>query len=178
MLFCSVDKCSTPNFSKDKLTNKGYCKIHQNRRTDYDKRTIVQKGIAKQKSLNSKIRGLNKPDIESEYANKLSLWFKYQMQVSKRVCENCGASLHHYTENDWFGSQHHIIEKSLCPSVASHPQNHIVLGFWCCHSQNHTSWINMSKMACYEEMKKRFDLFKDDINPTELHKLHKHPFLN
>lgn len=103
----------------------------------------------------------------SEDAQKLVLWFKYQMQVSKKVCENCGASLDHYTEKEWYGSQHHIIEKKLCPSVASHPQNHLVLGFWCCHSQWHTSWLNSSKMPCFEEAKRKYQLFKDCIVENE-----------
>lgn len=141
------------------------------------KRKISIKNRNKRVALSKKLHIAQKSTDESEYANKLSLWFKYQMQVSKKVCENCGADLSHYNENDWFSSHHHIIEKSLCGSVASHPQNHIVLGKWCCHSQVHTSWLNLSKMHCYEEMKKRFNMFRGDISEKELSKLHKHPFL-
>lgn len=112
---------------------------------------------------------------EQDYAARLMLWFKYHMQTSKKVCDNCGVSLKHYNENDWFGSQHHIVEKGLCRSVASHPQNHLVLGKWCCHSQWHTNWLNSSKMPVFGEAKRKYQLFKDDIALNELKKVN--PYL-
>lgn len=111
-----------------------------------------------------------------DYNSRLDLWFKYQMTVNKKICSNCGASLEHYSENDWKGSQHHIVDKALCPSVAAHPQNHLVLGRWCmCHNQWHTSFDNSSKMKVFPLAKEKFKLFKNDIAEDELSKVN--PYL-
>lgn len=50
MKLCQADKCNNPVFGK------GFCRNHQYLRPDFDKRTILQKGIAKaviQKQLSS-----------------------------------------------------------------------------------------------------------------------------
>ena len=76
---------------------------------------------------------------------------------SKKVCENCGKDLNHYSDEDWFGSQHHIIEKSKingCPSVATVLENHGVLCKWDCHAQWHTSQSNAEKMPFFKIAKK------------------------
>src|SRR5882762_3084879 len=48
----------------------------------------------------------------------LDKWFEVKMATSLRRCENCGESLAHYNELDWRGSQHHVLDKALYPSVA------------------------------------------------------------
>lgn len=172
MQFCSVEKCSYPNFGKDKLTGLPYCRNHQTKRTDFDRRTIIQKAIAKNKSLGSKIRGLQ--NVDDEEKNELELWFLMHMNTSKKVCENCGGDLSHYDNKAWRGSQHHIIEKSKingCPSVATEPLNHGVLGRWCCHPQWHTSYQNAVKMPFFKIAKERFELFKDKIIESERKKI-------
>ncbi len=58
MRFCEAPKCSSPVFGTCKKSGKGYCRSHQTRREDYDRRTIIQKAVAKQKGLNNKVRGL------------------------------------------------------------------------------------------------------------------------
>jgi hypothetical protein len=79
----------------------------------------------------------------------LKKWFSDKMINSLKRCENCGASLARYNEKDWYGSQHHVLEKSLYPSVMVDPDNHLVLGKWCCHSQWHTSYENAAKMPIF-----------------------------
>jgi hypothetical protein len=106
---------------------------------------------------------------------ELKNWFRFHMLNSKMECENCGADLSHYNDNDWKGSQDHIIEKSVkngCPSIATVLENHCVLGKWCgCHGQKHTSNLNLSKMKIFPELKRRFELFKDKIIEVEKHKI-------
>lgn len=46
---CSAYKCPYPVFGTDKLTGEGFCKTHQNLRTDLDKRTPFEKHMAKTK---------------------------------------------------------------------------------------------------------------------------------
>ena len=81
----------------------------------------------------------------------LKNWFKFHMINSKMKCENCGADLSSYNEKDWKGSQHHVLEKSIFPSVSTDLRNHVVLGKWCCHSQFHTSMMNASKMKIFNK---------------------------
>ncbi len=86
-------------------------------------------------------------------ANLLKLWFSSKMQTSSRICENCHKDLSNLNDNDWMGSQHHVLEKSVFFSVKTHPLNHLVLGRWCCHPQWHTSMLNASKMAIFPTAK-------------------------
>ena len=155
MRFCS---CGQPVFSTDKITGIGYCKFHSYKRTDTDKRSIIQKAVSKNVSKNeiSKVRRLKSMEENLELVNKkkeLDEWFAYHMQNSKKVCENCGADLSHYNKKDWYGSQHHVLEKSIFYSVSTVLSNHVVLGKWCCHSQFHTSMFNTSKMKIFDKCK-------------------------
>jgi hypothetical protein len=171
MRFCEFNKCKYPVFGTDKNTGIGYCRSHQFLRTDIDKRSIIQKAISKNVSKNeiSKVRRLKSMEENLELVNKkkeLDEWFVYHMQNSKKVCENCGADLSHYNKKDWYGSQHHIIEKSPtngCPSVAAELLNHGVLGKWCCHPQWHTSYSNAQKMPFFKIAVERFKTFEDKI---------------
>lgn len=102
------------------------------------------------------------------------LWYLMQMNSNERVCDNCGLSLAHYNDWAWRGSQHHIIDKSPtngCPSIACHPLNNLVLGYYCCHGQWHTSYMNSAKMPVFEKAKEKFLLFKSAIIESELKKL-------
>lgn len=177
MRFCEFEKCELPVFGTDKNTRKGYCKKHQSQRTDYDRRSILQKAVSKkQKGLEGKIRGLINTDANTEMALRkfdedLKEWFAYHMEHAPKRCNNCGASIAHYNMKYLHGSQHHIIEKHLCPSVATDLRNHVVLGFFCCHSQAHTSYANVVKMPVFRLMKERFELFKDCIAEEERYKV-------
>src|SRR5574337_1390690 len=135
-----------------------------------DKKKLQQKRLNASKYASTKLRMDN---YKSKY--ELQLWFMFHMVNSKRECENCGADLSHYNATEWKGSQHHIAEKSLCPSVESNIYNHGVLGYYCCHSQWHSSFLNSSKMPFMKIAKQRFQLFKHLIPAEELRKVN--PFL-
>jgi hypothetical protein len=109
----------------------------------------------------------NSPVLQSD----IQKWFNFFMVNAKRKCENCGFSLKHYSDNDWYGSQNHILEKSLFPSVAANLHNHMVLGKWCCHSQWHTSWHNAQKMECFPLAIIRVNRLISLLTPEELRKL-------
>lgn len=171
MRICSKEGCSSVVFGTDKKTRKGFCKNHQYLRTDTDKRSILQKAISKNATKNetSKVRGLINEDVNLELVNKkkeLDVWFDYHMNNSKKVCENCGADLKHYSRKDWYGSQHHVLEKSIFHSVKTNLDNHLVLGRWCCHPQWHTSMLNASKMKIFpkaeEIVNKLYPLLKNE----------------
>ncbi len=125
-----------------------------------DKKRLQQRKRNTTKRITAKLRTDSYKDN-----NELELWFRYHMLNSKKVCENCGANLRHYNEKDWLGSQHHVLEKSIFPSVKVNLDNHIILGKWCCHSQFHTSMLNASKMnifpKCREIVKKLYPFLTD-----------------
>ncbi len=133
------------------------------------KRQVAIRNRNKRVALSAKLH-----KVQNSQDSLLNLWFRYHMVKSVKVCENCGSSLSHYSEAEWRGSQHHIIDKSPtngCPSVAEEPLNHGVLGMFCCHSQWHTSYDNAAKMPIFKEFKRRFNLFKDKIIESEIRKI-------
>lgn len=177
MRFCeNPNGCKWPVFSTDKITRKGYCRSCATKyRTDLDRRSIIHKAMDKQKRLAGQIRSLAEPKKENK---ELELWYLLQMNSNVKICDNCGKSLEHYNEWSWRSSQNHIVDKSPlngCPSVATNPLNHNVLGMWCCHGQWGTSFLNQSKMSCFEKAKEKFQLFKSYIPENELK--HVNPYL-
>ncbi len=87
--------------------------------------------------------------VDKEEKDALIEWFRYWMANAEMRCENCGEPLTHYGIKAWHGSQHHILEKGLFPSVQSELQNHAVIGFYCCHQQWHTNYQNAMKMPIW-----------------------------
>lgn len=85
----------------------------------------------------------------------LVLWYEEKMQNSVRCCENCGKPLYDLSQVDWHGSQAHLLPKSLFPSVATHPDNHAVLGRWCCHGRYDSNWMTASRMSVWPEAVRR-----------------------
>lgn len=100
MRFCSASNCSQPVFGTDKISKKGYCRSHQTLREDYDRRTILQRAMDKQKKIEGKVRSL--PHISEEELSRNQLISDLDQVVSlyvrKRsadkngfvVCITCG----------------------------------------------------------------------------------------
>lgn len=130
-----------------------------------------EKKIYRIPKVSEKKKAILEEERKDNTDTELQMWFKYQMGRNKKVCQNCGVSLSHYDLKSWHGSQHHILEKSLFPSVKCEMENNLVLGMWCCHSQWHTSWSNASKMPVFKLAKEKFNLFKDRISPDEKRKI-------
>lgn len=161
--------CCDCTDNKEKAIIAGRCLYH------YKKHRIE---VAKYKK---KARALSSPHPVSkvknavvkpkDYNKKLDSWFKYFIVNAPKRCENCNTSLAHYNDEDWFGSQHHILEKSRFPSVAGNLNNHMVLGKWCCHSQWHTSMDNASKMRCFDLAKLRVKKLLPQLTEAELNRV-------
>lgn len=149
----------------------GYAKIHAPQHIlDRQDRKAKDRQKKYNKKLKQKVMALKEPKAETEQ----ELWYLMQMHSNERVCDNCGLSLAHYNDWAWRGSQHHIIDKSPtngCPSIACHPLNNLVLGYYCCHGQWHTSYMNAAKMPVFEKAKEKFLLFKSAIIESELKKI-------
>jgi ribosomal protein L37E len=161
--------CGKPSF----IFSKGRCRQCA---TIEDTKARVKK-VAQ--SVKIQVRSLNNYPANIKAAEKaglkepteLVLWFKGKMATSPMVCQNCGASLVHYSEKDWHGSQHHILDKAIFKSIATNPYNHLVLGMWCCHSQWHTSWDNASKMPIFKQAQMKFRYFESAISENEIRRI-------
>lgn len=130
------------------------------------KKQLQQKKLNAAKNIISKLRLAEyKKDAE------LAWWFKTHMERSEKVCENCGSYLGNYNNKDWFDSQHHVLEKSIFPSVATNIDNHVVLGKWCCHSQWHTSMFNASKMKIFSKCREIVKHLYPLLTPQEQGKI-------
>lgn len=173
-------KCSEDCKLMPSISYAGYNRSHAPEKIKevQDAKSQKQRTISNKRKLN-KAKSLMNTDTNVEMALRqfdadLKEWFTYHMEYSKKRCENCGQSLEHYNKKAWHGSQHHIINKSEesgCPSVATELLNHGVLGYWCCHNQWHTSYMNAEKMKCFPLFKERFKLFKDKIADDERKKI-------
>lgn len=155
---CQSSGCIYPIFSHN------YCKFHQGKRTDEkykSRKSISQTHIEKMKE---KVNG-NGVVEKNEDEEKMNEWFLEGMKAEK-ICDNCGKSLKSYNEKDWRGSQHHVLEKSLYPSVKTNPLNRLRLGKWCCHHVWHSSWERASQMRVFpkaiEIIKKLYPLLTRD----------------
>lgn len=170
-------KCSPQCNKYPSIGYKGYYYSHATNEIIEEvgtKRKVAIKNRNNRLALSAKLRKVQK-EVDG-VNNDLKLWFSYHMHTSEKKCENCGADLSHYSEKDWRGSQHHIIDKSQingCPSVATEILNHLVLCRWMCHPQWHTNYSNAEKMPVFRLALEKFQLFKNNIDKSELHKLPK-----
>ena len=159
--------CPQCNDGKEKAILDGLCLYHY-KKSKAEIYLQRKKERLKKKVLN----GMDKKPTKAETIKKnLDHWFRFHMVHSKRVCENCGLSLAHYNQNDWFGCQHHVLEKSIFPTVAANISNHMVLGKWCCHNQWHSSYLNASNMKCFPRAKEIVRSLLPLLPPNELRKV-------
>ena len=183
MRFCY---CGQPVFSTDKITGIGYCKGHSYKRTDTDKRSIIQKAIAKNAFKNDmpKIRSLAVPGDFKKikmtfHDEELAKFFKdAEEELAKNpVCEECGQQIPEMYFHDAIA---HIIFKAKFPSVRAHPKNRLFLGAVCgCHDKTHRldTFIKMKvwRKACLNfkefepfitEKHKYLNSFRELVNQT------------
>lgn len=108
--------------------------------------------------------GMGKPQSE------LYLWFAQKMKTCDPVCENCGCKINKYNQEEWHGSQAHLVSKAHFPSVKTHPLNHLVLCRYgnFCHAKYDSSFSAASKMPVAKIAMERFRQFEHlIISPEE-----------
>jgi 5-methylcytosine-specific restriction endonuclease McrA len=86
----------------------------------------------------------------------------------KPTCQNCGHKIN--TRYEPVRNIAHILPKSRYKSVMAHPQNFI---FLCsskdrddgkdCHNRFDSRILDIPKMACFKEAKRKFEYFKDEV---------------
>jgi len=167
------DGCNTPVFGTDKLLNKGYCRSHQNLRTDLDRRSSYEKAMNPKLKLRN--RNLDREGVltieEVQVVGKnteLNKWFdEIAIEIAKNpYCWNCQT----FIPSDYYRhATAHIFPKSLFPSVSTHPLNYLVLGSGCgCHHTFDKSVEAASKMKIWRTACARFMIFEERI--VENHK--------
>jgi len=182
MKFCNFPNCNNPVFGK------GFCRNHQYKREDYDRRSIVQRAVDKHKtdlkaqqapqfskptslSIEKDIMGI-KPvsmDIEGNLYTMDSFWAYAGSVIAANgsKCWECGDII---SRSDYRNSTGHIFPKNIFESVKAHPYNFVVVGNRCgCHNKTHTL-ATFSQMSIFITAVNRYTKFCHLI--TENHKYH------
>lgn len=96
----------------------------------------------------------------------LELWFhniQYQFSPGTCHCWECNA----YVPDPFIRhASAHIFPKAAFPSVATHPDNYLILGAGCCHDKSHTV-ERFKKMGIWREAVERFLKFEHLLTQEE-----------
>lgn len=135
----------------------------------------------KKRAARNKVRSLysmpqNKKIKAIEKDEKLEQWFIDRRIEMTGLCseEGCGNITNKGNDKYYRWSCCHIVPKSLVPSVATNVFNFIEL----CqdhHAEFDNTFERAAKMKCFEEVKRKFNLFKHLIPAEELRKVN--PYL-
>lgn len=173
-LFCCICESmgkSVPNFSKDKNTGLGYCGSHQTKRTDKKFQSIQQRATEKHKeelkNNPQKIKADPEGVIENDWevietnkgAGELWDWFEYQRTLMTGFCHHCNRPSCKNDDNRFYFSLHHILDKAHFPSVSTNKSNVLELCFWgegSCHTRADNKILELSAMACWDEIVTKF----------------------
>lgn len=93
--------------------------------------------------------------------NKTELWswFEYQRGLMSGFCHNCQRPSCKNDDKRFHFSLHHILDKAHFPSVSTHKSNVLELCFWgegSCHTRADNKILELSQMACWDEIVTKF----------------------
>jgi hypothetical protein len=97
-------------------------------------------------------------------------WFQERRKDMTGKCSNCGKPSCKNSDEYFRFSIAHILEKAYFKSVRTHPDNWIELCFWgdnSCHSQMDNKMLDMTEMACWDEIVVKFQKMYLAIDPKE-----------
>ena len=154
MKFCH---CGQPVFGK------GFCKSHQYERADYDKRSILQRGIDKQKQTG------NNRKVGNSSA-EFDIWFDETHKKLTGTCQcGCGSKSQKNNPTYWKFSCCHLFPKSKFHSIKTHPLNYVERAFFGgCHSVlDDTSMDRWVGMADWDNIKAKFYILAPLITKEE-----------
>jgi len=165
-----------PVFGSDKITGLGYCKSCQHKRTDRDRRTPLQRALAKAELETDKpVKELRFParmvsSEEMSGVDELQGWFEDRKRELKGVCQNCGGKTIK-DENDkyWKSYIAHLLPKAHVMSVATHPDNWLELCHFGnnCHGMMDKHQIDLIDMNCFDTIIQKFAKIYPHIAPSE-----------
>lgn len=171
MKTCQFPGCRYPVFGK------GFCKFHQYKREDYDRRTPMQKHFDKVKKEGNAIVAIDElPEQEKWYK-------KVAKEIAKNpYCQECGtfipdryfdlkADKYVLTDRFYRAASAHILAKALFPSVKIHPLNKIIAGSGCgCHNKTHR-WDTFQKMNVWPLALERIEMMFPELSQEEIRRL-------
>lgn len=152
-------ECGSPVWGTDKNTRIGYCKSHQYKRTDLDRRSIVQKAMDK----------ANGKDESSDDKNELQKWFEDRRKEMTGKCVNCGGKTEKNHDKYFKFSIGHILPKAYFHSVATNEFNWIELCHFGngCHNAMDTKMLDLIDMNCWDEIVTKFCIMYPHIAKDE-----------
>lgn len=102
----------------------------------------------------------------------LQKWYAAIMAKEDGVCWETGEAINKQDKKGWHGSIAHVLPKEHFPSVATHPDNYLILSMWNgSHSNYDSSWSKASKMKIWPEAVDRFLKIYPSIAREERKKL-------
>ena len=139
------------------------------------RRKVAIKNRNRRIAIAHKVKILQK---EVDGGNDQEIWYLLRRYQMKGFCSEpgCNKSTNPKSDEYYRWSVCHLVPKSLCPSVATHPDNWIEL-CWQHHSEFDATFDKAAAMKCFEEAKRKFNLFKDLIPPEEARKINPHLLL-
>lgn len=135
-----------------------------------------QKSVPKPIAKVSKKRAAKLAEEKKEMAGDktdLQKWYNKIMEAETPKCWETGEKLNKADKLGWHGSIAHILCKSLYPSVATHPQNYMILSMWNgSHANYDSSWERAAKMKVWPyAMKIILTVLLPLLTPEEKRKL-------
>lgn len=102
--------------------------------------------------------------------NDLDEWFQERRKEMKGFCANCGRRSSAQDELMYRFSIAHILPKAYFESIKTHPDNWIELCFWgegSCHTNMDNLTVDMTEMACWDEIVVKFQKMYPSIAAKE-----------
>lgn len=102
-------------------------------------------------------------------------WFKYQLSIAGKTCENCNSEIKGFPEGMTEKTKIcHILPKAKdkFPSVATHLDNHWT-GCWQCHTDFDSSWEKAATMPVIAVCRERMATIYPALTPAEKKKVPK-----
>jgi len=148
----------------------------------FERMKLIKLGLLPKEAVAKKRKPLNKvsPKKAAEQKNtsrigdetELQKWYKWIMNSESPICWETGEKIDKRDIMGWHGSIAHILDKGNYPSVATHPQNYMILKMWGgTHGQYDSSWENASKMKVWKHCCKIFNVLYPLLTREEKAKL-------
>jgi len=140
-----------------------------------ERRKFIEAGRPLKQKIKKPIAKMSAKRIEKEKAEKeargendteLQRWFKMQMKYMN-VCEETGMKLETKTYRYAIMSICHILPKSKCKSVATHPLNRVFLLPDLHAKFDAMSWEEREQMGCWPVIQERLIMVYPDLAEDE-----------
>jgi hypothetical protein len=166
MKFCNAPNCNNPVFGK------GFCRNHQYKREDFDKRSIVQKAIAKHKEKKQFIAPERLDKVFENVINAIEPqweWFKERRKLMTGICQHCGGKTCKDDDAKFHYSIAHVLPKAYFKSIATHHENWIELCYYgnSCHSNYDSHMIDLTELNCWSSVIDKFIAMYPSIDKSE-----------